>query len=146
LGLLRWCRRLGKQNPHGCGYVEEAGSKTLPFSFMTGNIRRTFLCRIGQFVLFCLKNGENMKRQLSEAEKSIVRQQQQSSDGSLRCFISGEIISEQDDIKYDRILPYSKDGETDIPNIRVVLKKYNRRKSDQSLYDVRDNLKIERLF
>ena len=30
--------------------------------------------------------------------------------------------------------------------IRIVKKDYNRRKSDQSLYEVRDNLKLERLF
>lgn len=87
-----------------------------------------------------------MKRQLSEPEKQTVRQQQLSADGSLRCFISGEIIADTDDIEYDHIQPFSKDGETDVVNIRIVLKKYNRRKSDQSLYDVRDNLKLERLF
>ncbi len=86
------------------------------------------------------------KRQLTESEKQVVRQQQIQSDGSLRCFISGEIISDQDDIEYDHIQPYSKDGETSTVNIRIVLKKYNRRKSDQSLYDVRDNLRLEQLF
>lgn len=55
-----------------------------------------------------------MKRQLSEVEKQQVRKQQLEADGSLRCFISGEIISDTDDIEYDHIQPYSKDGETDI--------------------------------
>lgn len=87
-----------------------------------------------------------MKRQLTESEKQQVKQQQLSADGSLRCFISGEIISSIDEIEYDHIQPFSKDGETDVVNIRIVLKKYNRRKSDQSLYEVRDNLKLERLF
>lgn len=87
-----------------------------------------------------------MKRQLSDQEKQVVRRQQKLADGSLRCFISGEIVSEQDEIEYDHIQPYSEDGETEIANIRIVLKKYNRRKSDQSLYDVRDNLRLERLF
>lgn len=86
------------------------------------------------------------KRLLPDADKPIVRKQQVEADGSLRCFISGEIISESDDIEYDHIQPYSKDGETSIANIRIVLKKYNRRKSNQSLYDVRDNLRLERLF
>ena len=49
-------------------------------------------------------------------------------------------------LKYDHIQPYSKDGETSTANIRIVLKRYNRRKSDQSLYEVRDNLRLERLF
>ena len=87
-----------------------------------------------------------MNRQLSEPEKQTVKQQQLSADGSLRCFISGEIISDDDEVEYDHIQPFSKDGETDVLNIRIVLKKYNRRKSAQSLYDVRDNLKLEKLF
>ena len=87
-----------------------------------------------------------MKRQLTESEKLTVRQQQLLPDGSLRCFISGDIISDQDEIEFDHIQPYSKDGDTSISNIRIVLKKHNRRKSDQSLYEVRDNSRLERLF
>ncbi len=87
-----------------------------------------------------------MKRQISDTEKEAVKKQQMNSDGSLRCFISGEVIGPNDVIEYDHILPYSKEGETDISNIRIVKKDYNRRKNDQSLYDVRDNLKLERLF
>lgn len=88
----------------------------------------------------------NAKRQLSDSEKQIVRQQQVGQDGGLRCFISGEVITPEDEIEYDHIQPYSKDGDTSVANIRIVLKKYNRRKSNQSLYDVRDNLRLERLF
>lgn len=87
-----------------------------------------------------------MKRQLNDAEKQLVRKQQLENDGSLRCFISGEIINNNDVIEYDHVLPYSKEGETDVANIRIVLKQYNRRKSDQSLYEVRDNLKLDKLF
>ena len=87
-----------------------------------------------------------MKRQISDAEKIQVRQQQLDKDGSLRCFISGEVIGDTDAIEYDHILPYSKQGDSDPSNIRIVKKEYNRRKSDQSLYEVRDNLKLERLF
>jgi len=88
----------------------------------------------------------NMKRQISEREQEQVKQQQLEKDGSLRCFISGEVIGDTDDIEYDHIWPYSKQGDTDISNVRIVKKEYNRRKSDQSLYEVRDNLKLERLF
>jgi len=87
-----------------------------------------------------------MKRQISDTEKEQVRLQQLDKDGSLRCFISGEVIGDSDAIEYDHILPYSKEGDSDLSNIRIVKKDYNRRKSDQSLYDVRDNLKLERLF
>jgi hypothetical protein len=87
-----------------------------------------------------------MKRQLTDIEKVAVRQQQLESDNSLRCFISGEVIGSTDDVEYDHIHPFSKDGDTSTANIRIVLKKYNRRKSAQSLYEVRDNLRLERLF
>jgi hypothetical protein len=87
-----------------------------------------------------------LKRTLTEAEKKTVRDQQSQSDGTLRCFISGEIIHDDDETEFDHIHPYSKDGETSVANIRITLKRYNRRKSDQSLYDVRDNLRLERLF
>jgi hypothetical protein len=86
------------------------------------------------------------RRQLSDAEKQAVKAQQIGGDGSLRCFISGDIIDPNDDIEYDHIHPFAKDGETSTGNIRIVLKIYNRRKSDQSLYDMRDNVRLERLF
>jgi hypothetical protein len=86
-----------------------------------------------------------MKRQLTSCEKLAVRQQQREADGSLRCFISGEIIGD-DNFEFDHLKPFSKDGETSVSNIRIVIKEYNRRKSDQTLYDVRDNLRLERLF
>lgn len=98
------------------------------------------------FKIATVDNSGLMRRQLSESEKNLIRNQQVSSDGSLRCFISGEIITDSDEIEYDHIKPDAKDGETDIPNMRITLKRYNRRKSDQSLYDIRDNLKLERLF
>lgn len=87
-----------------------------------------------------------MKRQISEIEKQQVRLQQQDKDGSLRCFISGEVIGDNDEIEYDHILPFSKQGDSDLSNIRIVLKEYNRRKSDQFLYEFRDNYKLEKLF
>lgn len=87
-----------------------------------------------------------MKRQLTDSEKKEVRAQQVEPKGILRCFISGEIIGKRDDIEYDHIQPFSKQGETTLENIRIVKKEYNRRKSDQSLYEIRDNLNLERLF
>ncbi len=87
-----------------------------------------------------------MKRQILESEKQQVRLQQQNTDGSLRCFISGEVIGDTDEFEYDHVLPFSKQGDSDLSNIRIVLKEYNRRKSDQSLYEFRDNYKLEKLF
>lgn len=87
-----------------------------------------------------------MKRLLTESEKIEVRKQQVDSDGVLRCFISGQIIGDDDAIEYDHIQAYVKDGETSLANMRIVIKELNRRKGAETLYDVRDNLKLERLF
>lgn len=87
-----------------------------------------------------------VKRQLLDTEKQQVRMQQRNQDGSLKCFISGEVIGVDDEIEYDHLLAYAKQGDTDLSNIRIVKKEYNRRKKDQSLYEVRDNLKLENLF
>lgn len=62
-----------------------------------------------------------MKRQLTESEKLTVRQQQLEPDGSLRCFISGEIVAPDSDVEYDHIQPFSKNGDTAIANIRIAL-------------------------
>jgi hypothetical protein len=87
------------------------------------------------------------KRQITEEQKQQVIEMQRESDGSLRCFISGEVINlNTDEYEFDHIQPYSQGGATDTTNIRVVIKTYNRRKSAQSLYEVRDNLRLERLF
>lgn len=87
------------------------------------------------------------KRQLTDSEKQQAIEMQRQKDGSLRCFISGEIINlKTDEYEFDHVEAWSKDGETTLDNIRLTLKKYNRRKSDQSLYEVRDNLRLERLF
>jgi hypothetical protein len=87
------------------------------------------------------------KRQLSDAEKQVVVQNQRERDGSLRCFISGEVIDpNSDEVEFDHVQAFATDGPTDIINVKAVLKKYNRRKGTQTLYEVRENLRLERLF
>lgn len=86
------------------------------------------------------------RRQLLESEKEIIKGQQRDKDGSLRCFISGEIIDNETEVEYDHIIPVAKDGESELTNMRIVIMKYNRRKGDQTLYEVRDNLRLERVF
>ncbi len=85
-------------------------------------------------------------RQISENEKLVVKKSQTSSDGTLLCFISGEAISASDEIEYDHVYAFSYDGPSDLANVRVVLKHYNRRKKDQTLVDVRNQLLLERLY
>lgn len=86
------------------------------------------------------------ERQLTDVEKSQVKELQKESNGSLRCYISGEIISESDEIEYDHLTAWSKGGSTDLVNVRIVKKIYNRRKRDQSLDETRDNFQLEKLF
>jgi len=86
-------------------------------------------------------------RQISETEKQIVLKNQRDSKGVLYCFISGEIIDENnDEIEYDHLTAYAYDGPSDIVNVRAVLKEYNRRKREQTLYDVRDQIYIQKLY
>ena len=85
-------------------------------------------------------------RQISDAEKAIVRQNQKDSSGTLRCFISGEVIADGDEVEYDHVTAYSCDGPSDIVNVKVVLKEFNRRKRDQTLFDLRDQINIQRLY
>jgi hypothetical protein len=86
-------------------------------------------------------------RQITDSEKEIVKTNQRDSNGPLHCFISGEIINEStDEIEYDHITAFSYDGPSDIINVRVVLKEYNRRKKDQTLFDIRDQINIQRLY
>jgi hypothetical protein len=87
-----------------------------------------------------------MRQALSETDKTTIRSQQVDGKGILRCFISGEIISNETAIEYDHIHPVAKDGVSTLDNLRIVIKELNRRKGTESLYDVRDNLKLEKLF
>jgi hypothetical protein len=60
-------------------------------------------------------------RQITDSEKEIVRTSQTSSNGTLLCFISGEVISLSDEIEYDHVYAYSYDGPSDLANVRAVL-------------------------
>lgn len=87
------------------------------------------------------------RKVLNKNQKEEILQSQISKDGSLRCFISGCVMSpETDDIEYDHIVPISKGGPDEVENIKAVLKQFNRRKSDQTLYQARENYELERLF
>jgi len=56
------------------------------------------------------------------------------------------ISVDTDDIEFDHITPISKGGADEVDNIKVVLKEFNRRKSDQTLYQARENYELEKLF
>ena len=86
------------------------------------------------------------KRQLTEDEKKQVRELQTNEDGILRCYISGEIINDSDEIEYDHIVPYSSDGPTDITNERIVKKKFNREKGALSLNEYKNFYSLKVLF
>lgn len=87
------------------------------------------------------------RRQLTEQEKEHVIEMQREPDGSLRCYISGEIINlDADEYEFDHVHPVALDGENSLPNMRAVLKKYHVKKGTLSLYEVRENLRLEKLF
>lgn len=85
-------------------------------------------------------------RQITDAQKEQVNKQQLDKNGNLICFISGEIIGPNDEVEYDHTTAFNASGATDIVNVKVVLKKYNRRKSDQTLFDVRELFQLEKLY
>jgi len=69
------------------------------------------------------------RKPLSQNQKEEILKSQTSKDGSIRCFISGYVISpDTDDIEYDHVIPISKNGPDDVENIRATLKEFNRRK------------------
>ncbi len=86
------------------------------------------------------------KRQLTDDEKKQVREIQKSKDGILRCYISGEIINDSDEIEFDHIVPYSSDGPSDVNNERIVKKKYNREKGALSLIEYKNFYSLKVLF
>lgn len=86
------------------------------------------------------------KRQINESEKAQVLEAQRSSDGSLRCFISGEIIDIlNDEIDFDHLKPWSLDGPTDLFNIRVVKREHHKKKGTKSLYEIRDEFQLQKI-
>jgi len=87
------------------------------------------------------------KRQLSEDEKLKVQQIQMSSDGILRCYISGEVINiKTDALEYDHLVPYSQGGPTDVSNERVFKKKYNKEKGAMALDDYKNYFLLKRMY
>ncbi|MDD0802547.1 MULTISPECIES: chromosome partitioning protein ParB [Acinetobacter] len=87
------------------------------------------------------------KRYLTDSEKIKVQNIQKSSDGDLRCFISGEIIDlESDKIEYDHLIAYVNGGDTDLSNIRIFLKKFNREKGALNLKEYKEIYKLKRLY
>ena len=83
----------------------------------------------------------------SDTEKQDVIKNQKDGNGVLHCFISGEVLNPDTDIiEFDHVIAYAYDGPSDIINVKAVKKEYNRRKKDQTLFDVRDLFQIERLF
>jgi len=87
------------------------------------------------------------KRQLTEAEKKQVVEMQKGTDGSLRCYICGEVLDiEADDVEYDHIIAYADDGPTDINNVRVFRKKFNKEKGKMTLIEYKEIYLIKRLY
>ena len=87
------------------------------------------------------------KRQISEEEKGQVIEMQKGTDGSLRCYISGDVLDvEKDEVEYDHILAFADGGPSDINNVRVFRKKFNKEKGKMSLLEYKEFYSLKRLY
>jgi hypothetical protein len=87
------------------------------------------------------------KRQISEEEKGQVIEMQKGTDGSLRCYISGDVLDvEKDEVEYDHILAFTDGGPSDINNVRVFRKKFNKEKGKMSLLEYKEFYSLKRLY
>lgn len=80
-------------------------------------------------------------RQITDAEKQAVLERQ-----GRRCFIDNHEIPPDEDIEFDHIHPYSKDGPSTPDNIAVVCKRHNRDKRNLTLSEYRDRLALQGFF
>ena len=81
------------------------------------------------------------KRQISEAEKQTVIQQQGN-----RCFVDNAPFENDAEIEFDHVNPFAEGGPSEIGNIGAVCRKHNREKSTLSLSEYRDRLTMKRFF
>jgi len=87
------------------------------------------------------------KRQITDEEKAQVIEMQKGTDGSLRCYISGDIIDPAtDEIEFDHIIAFANDGPSDVNNIRVFRKRFNKEKGKMTLLDYKDYYNLKRLY
>lgn len=86
-----------------------------------------------------------VKRQLSEAEKNQVLDQQRRN-GSLFCFVNNHAIADESSIEFHHIKPFSDDGPTEIANIGAVCKDHHSRIRTLSLSEFRDHLEMDDFF
>lgn len=87
----------------------------------------------------------SIKRQLTDPEKQQVLAQQRRG-GVLYCFVDDHPISDEDDVEFHHIRPFSEDGPTEIANIGAVCKDHHRRIRTLSLSEFRDQLAMARFF
>jgi len=87
----------------------------------------------------------SLKRQISDPEKQKVLDQQRR-DGLLYCFVDDHPISDEGEVEFHHIKPFSEDGPTEIANIGAVCKDHHRRIRTLSLSEFRDQLAMARFF
>ncbi|MFZ0168983.1 MAG: HNH endonuclease [Candidatus Dormiibacterota bacterium] len=81
------------------------------------------------------------RRQIGPDEKRAVLAAQ-----GLKCFINGHPMSDEPEVEFDHIDPYSHDGPSAISNIAAVCKKHNHEKGTLSLGEYRDRLELRAFF
>lgn len=82
-----------------------------------------------------------LKRQLDENEKLIVLKQH----GRI-CFATGHPIAEKEQVQFDHIMAFRREGVTEIGNIAPMCAQHNREKGTLPLQDFRIKLRLQEFF
>lgn len=82
-----------------------------------------------------------IRRQLNDEEKAIVLKGY-----GRRCFSSGHLIPDGEEVQFDHIHAYSKGGESELNNIAPMCATHNKEKGALSLNDFRVKLRLEDFF
>lgn len=82
-----------------------------------------------------------LRRQLNESEKGIILKQHGRS-----CFATGHPIAETEQVQYDHIKAFTRNGQTELDNIAPMCAQHNREKGTLPLQDFRIKLRLQDFF
>src|SRR5947209_7026269 len=82
-----------------------------------------------------------LKRQLDDTEKQVIL-----SRFGRKCYATGHLIPDTDQVQYDHIRAYVLGGDSELNNIAPMCGQHNREKGQLSLEDFRIKLQVDEFF